>query len=264
MDFGHLGRNDATARLYQRRLLPLADRAGVDSPHGDSPHVVGPVERGHEHLKRRVGFHFRTGNRVEHHLDQRPHRIAANLRVVRGIALLAAGEDVRQLAEHLVGAQIHKQVECLVEHLVRSSVATVDLVDHDDRLEAELHCLGKHEPRLRQGAFGGIDQHERPVGHPQHSLHLAAEIGVAGRVDEIDFHTPVVQGDVLCQDRDSTLAFEIVGIEDAVAHQLGRPKLAALTQKAIDQRRLAVVDVGDDGNISNIAAAHENSSEEGH
>ena len=88
------------------------------------------------------------------------------------------------------------------------------------------------------------------------ALDLAAEIGVAGRVDEIDLHVLVVHGDVLGEDRDAPLALQFVGIEDAIADQLAGAELAALPEQAIDQRRLAVVDVGDDGDIADVVATH--------
>ncbi len=66
-----------------------------------------------------------------------------------------------------------------------------------------------------------------------------------------------MQGDVLGQDRDAPLALQVVGVEDALAHQLAVAELAALAQQAIDQRGLAVVDVGDDGNVADIVATHD-------
>ena len=65
-------------------------------------------------------------------------------------------------------------------------VRPVDLVDDDDRLQADLQRLAEHELGLRHRAFGGIDQHDGAVHHVEDALDLAAEIGVAGRVDDVD------------------------------------------------------------------------------
>ena len=163
---------------------------------------------------------------------------------------------MREVAEHVLAAQVHQQLERFVEHFVRPGVGPVDLVDDDDRLQPALERLGEHVPRLRHRPLGRVDQHQRPVGHPQHALHLAAEVGVAGRVDEVDLHAVVVEGDVLGQDRDAPLALQVVRVEDAIADELAGAELAALAQQAIDQRRLAVIDVGDDGDIANVGATH--------
>ncbi len=152
--------------------------------------------------------------------------------------------------------QFEKQLESLVQHFVGTGVGAIDLVDHDDRLQAAFERLGQHEPSLRHGPFGGVDQHERPVGHSQDALDLAAEIGVARRVDQIDLHVLVVHGDVLSEDGDSPLALQFIGIEDAIPDQLAGAELAALPEQAIDERRLAVVNVGDNSDITNVVATH--------
>ena len=85
--------------LHQGDLLAGADRAGVDAADGDAADVVGPVEVRDEHLQRRVGVDFRAGHVVEHHVQQRLHRVAAHGGVVRGVAFLAGGEDVREIVE---------------------------------------------------------------------------------------------------------------------------------------------------------------------
>ena len=46
--------------------------------------------------------------------------------------------------------------------------------------------LAEHELGLRHRPFERVDQDEGTVGHLEGALDLAAEIGVAGRVDEVD------------------------------------------------------------------------------
>ena len=52
------------------------------------------------------------------------------------------------------------------------------------------------------------------VGHLEDALDLAAEVGVAGRVDDVDLDVAELEGDVLGQDGDAALAFQVVGVED--------------------------------------------------
>ena len=52
------------------------------------------------------------------------------------------------------------------------------------------------------------------------ALDFAAEVGVARRIDEVDLHAFVMDGDVLGEDRDAALALEVVRVEDAVADEL--------------------------------------------
>ena len=51
--------------------------------------------------------------------------------------------------------------------------------------------LARNEAGLRHRAFDGIDQQQHAVDHRQHALDLAAEIGVPGRVDDVDMRAVV-------------------------------------------------------------------------
>ena len=123
--------------------------------------------------------------------------------------------------------------------------------------------LAQHVAGLRHGALGGVHQQQHAVGHLQHPLDLAAEVGVAGGVDDVDVvvvarAVGVVDRAVLGQDRDAPLALQRVGVEDALALQFALAELAALAEELVDQRRLAVVDVGDDGDVANLLIGHGN------
>ena len=62
----------------------------------------------------------------------------------------------------------------------------------------------------------------------------------------------IVNARDLGEDRDAALAFELVGVHDAVGDGFVVTKNAALLQKSVDQRRLAVVNVRDDRDVSNV------------
>ena len=73
---------------------------------------------------------------------------------------------------------------------------------------------------------------------------------MARRVDDVDQQVVVVDGRVLGQDRDAALALEIVAVHRALGDPLVGAERAALMQQRVDQRRLAVIDVGDDGDVA--------------
>ena len=79
--------------------------------------------------------------------------------------------------------------------------------DHD-RLEPLGERLARDEARLRHRAFDRVDEKQHPVHHGQHALHLAAEVGVAGGVDDVDVGAAVADGAVLGEDGDTALALE--------------------------------------------------------
>src|SRR5207302_1633399 len=82
--------------------------------------------------------------------------------------------------------QLHERVEDLVEDLDGPGVGAVDLVDDDDRPELVAERLAEDELGLGHRPLEGVDQHERAVGHRQGALDLAAEVGVAGGVNQVD------------------------------------------------------------------------------
>ena len=129
-------------------------------------------------------------------------------------------------------------------------VGAVDLVDDDNDAVAELQRLAEHEARLRHGALGGVDEQDDTVDHLQDTLDLAAEVGVARGVDDVDLRVAVAHGGILGQDRDAALALQIVGVHDAVDDLLIFAVDAALLEHLVDQGGLAVVNVGDDGDVS--------------
>jgi len=152
--------------------------------------------------------------------------------------------------------EFHQQLESLVQHLKRPGVGPIDLVDQDDRLQPALQGFGQYETGLGHDAFGGVDQDQRAVGHPQHTFHFAAEIRVARRVDDVDLDALVRQRNVLGQDRNPAFPLQVVAVQDTIADQLTVTKLAALPQQAVDQGRFAVVDVGDNHDIPKVFATH--------
>ena len=117
-------------------------------------------------------------------------------------------------------------------------------------LRPDFERLGDHELGLRQRALGGIHQHQRAVHHVEDALDLAAEIGVAGRVDDVDARVLPQDRRGLGQDGDAALALEIVGIHRALGDPLVLAEGAGLLQQAVDQRGLAMVDMGDDGDVA--------------
>ena len=124
-------------------------------------------------------------------------------------------------------------------------------------LQAKGQRLLGHEAGLRHRAFDGIDQQQHAIDHAQHALDLAAEVGVARRVDDVDVDAVVVDRGVLGQDGDAALLLQVVGIHHALGHVLVGGEGAGLAEQLVDQRGLAVVNVGDDGDVADRARTWE-------
>ena len=116
----------------------------------------------------------------------------------------------------------------------------------------QLQRLLQHEAGLRHGALRRIDEQQNTVDHLEDTLDLAAEIGVARGIDDVDFRSLIMHGGILGQNGNAALTLQIARVHHAVHHSLILAVDAALLEHLIDQRRLAMVNVRDDGDISNV------------
>ena len=91
--------------------------------------------------------------------------------------------------------------------------------------------------------------------------HLVAEIDVSRRVDEVQHvvfagERAVVQRDRLALDRDPALPLDVHVVQKLVLElTFGHPSREL--DQSIGQRRLAMVDVGDDAEIADVLLVHD-------
>ena len=190
----------------------------------------------------------------EYGVKQRPQVLARHFPVGRGRAVAAGGEDDGAVELFVGGVQFQKQFQRLVHHLGAARVGAVGLVDDDDDLEVQLQRLFEYEARLRHRPLEGVYQQKHAADHLEYALHLAGKVGVAGGIDDVDAHALVVYGGVLGKNGDAALALQIVGIHHALGHLLVFAEHAALLEHLVHQRGLAVVHVGDDGDVANVVS----------
>ena len=177
----------------------------------------------------------------------------------RGLPGLGLAVDDREVDLLLGGVEVEEQLVGLVDDLGDAGVGTVDLVDDEDDRHVLRERLAQHEAGLRQRALGGVDEQRDAVDHRQAALDLAAEVGVAGGVDDVDEQVLATDRGVLREDGDALLALEVHRVHDAVGD--GALVLlvlgvgAGLQQHRVDEGRLAVVDVGDDRDVADVVAA---------
>ena len=239
-----------TVALGQRDVLSRPERAARHLAHGDTARVGGVFERGDEHLGRAF-YHGRFGYLVDDGVQQRDERVGRLVPFVRHPALFGRAVDGLVVELLLGGVEREHQVENLLVDHFGTAVGLVDLVDHHDGLLAQRQRLLQHEPGLGHGAFEGVDQQQYAVAHVQHALDLAAEVGVARGVDDVDFIILVNYRDVLREDRDTAFAFEVVVVEDQLAGLLGVVAQDVAGQDhLVYERGFAVIHVCNNCNIA--------------
>ena len=243
--------------LHHRHAVAFGERhvharpkcAARHLAHGDTPHVRRVFERGDEHL--RSPLHTgRFGNIVDYRVEQRCDVVGTFAQFVGHPPLLGAAVHGTVVELLFVGIEGEHQVEHLLVHKLRTAVGLVHLVYHHNGFLAQRQRLLKYEPRLGHGPLESVHKQQHSVGHVQHALHLAPEIGVTGRVDDVYLVVLIDDRNILGENRDSPLPFDIVVVEYEFARRSGVPEQMSLEYHLIHQRGFAVVYMGDDGDVA--------------
>ena len=153
--------------------------------------------------------------------------------------------------------RLAEQIGDLLGDALGLGAGEVDLVQARDQLEARLDRQVGVGDRLRLDALRGVDDQQRALACGQGARDLVGEVDVAGRVDQVQLvGLPVVRRLVehahrLGLDRDPALALEVHRVEQLGAHRARVDRVGQL-EDPIGQRRLAVVDVGDDREVADV------------
>ena len=153
-----------------------------------------------------------------------------------------------------VGTEVHEQLVDGIDRLGGLGVRSVDLVDGHDHRQVPRHGLLEHVPRLGQRTLRRVDEQEDGVDHQQAALDLAAEVGMARGVDDVQPHVAVLDAGLLGQDGDALFAFEIARVHNSLGDDLVGAERARLAKHRVDERGLAVVDMGHDRHVADVVA----------
>ncbi len=222
-----------------------------DARDSEAPQIVAVVEVRHQNLQwsRRISLGQR--DRLHDGVEQRTQILASAFDVGRSRAYLGVGVEHGEVQLIFFSVEIDEQVVDFVEHFLRAGVGAVDLINNDDGRQLGFERFAQNVAGLRQRSFARIYQQHDAVDHFQGALDFAAEIAVAGRVDDVDLYVVIEDGGVLGEDGNPALAFQFVRVHHPVDVVLVGAKCSALLQHGVNQRGLAVVNVGDDGDIAN-------------
>ena len=230
--------------------LPTPDLAAPHAPDHDAPEVLGVVQVGDEHLEGGREVYLGSRDLLQHRLEELPHVIPRLVQVFESPAFAGHGVQDGEIQLLVGGAEVGHQVEGEVDDLVGAGVRAVHFVDDHDGLEAEFDGLAQHEARLGHGALGGVHEQEAAVHHAEDAFDLAAEVRVAGGVDDVDLDALVLHGRVLGQYGYAPLPLQHVGVHGAIGDLLPVPELQGLPEQSVHERGLAVIDVRDDGDVA--------------
>ena len=215
------------------------------------------VEHPHQHHHAEVG----VVPGVDQQGLQRRGRVALGRRQAGddGLQHLVDAQAGLGRALHGVGGVDADDVLDLLAHPVRLGGRQVDLVQHRHDLVVVVDGLVDVGQGLGLDALAGVHHQDRALAGGQRAADLIGEVDVAGRVHQVEDIVlavvgPVVEPHGLGLDGDAALALELHGVEHLLLH-LARGQAAGLLDQAVGEGRLAVVDVGDDGEVADVGRA---------
>ena len=146
----------------------------------------------------------------------------------------------------------------LLPYLLGFGRGQVDLVENRYDLMARIERVVDVGERLRFDALAGVDHQQRPFAGRQRPRDFVGEVDMAGRVHQVEDVILAVLGAVvqphrLRLDGDAALALDIHGIEHLLlARHFAVRQPARHLDQAVGQRRFAMVDMGDDGEVADV------------
>jgi hypothetical protein len=139
----------------------------------------------------------------------------------------------------------------LTQHAVRVGASTVDLVDEDQRGDAQAAQRPHQHAGLRLHALDRRNDQDGAVEDTEDPLHLRDEVGVAGRVDDVDDDTVQLERHNRRLDGDPTppLQRERVGLGGPGVDAAELVDDAGVVQEPLGQARLAGVNMGENPQV---------------
>ena len=140
-----------------------------------------------------------------------------------------------------------QEVDDLVLHLVGHRIGHVALVDDGNDLQIVVDGHIEIGDGLSLNALSGIHHQKRTLAGGNGTGHLIGEVHVARSVDKVQRVLAIVHLDGMTLDGDAALLLEIHVVEHLALRHLERTRHL---EHAVCQRALAVIDVGNDAEIT--------------
>jgi hypothetical protein len=148
--------------------------------------------------------------------------------------------------------------------ITSSGLPPIDLVQHRDDGEVVIERQVQVGQGLRFDALCGIHQQDRALAGGEAARHLVGEVDVPGGVDHVEREDVASRArrdcprhpNGLALDSDAALALDVHAVEVLGAH-VPVADDAGDAEHAVGERRLAVIDVGDDAEVADLRGVGE-------
>ncbi len=233
-------------------LLVRLHFTALDTADADNANIVVVVELRDLHLQSAFNINVWRRNAVNNRLIQRSH-VFSHVFVIQTCDTVQRRSVNDREVQLLVGCvEVNEQVEDLINNPVRTRARAVNFVDNHDWFQAMGECFFGYEARLRHWAVKCVNHQQHGIHHGHHALNFTTEVGVPRGINDVD--TVVIPFDrgVFSEDGNPTLFLQIVGVHHAFLSFGTRIERTGLLQQLINQGSFTMVNVRDDGDITQI------------
>jgi hypothetical protein len=214
------------------------------------------VKVGHEERKRGIGICARRGDGIEDGIEKIGHtsgfdfwgKVAVPLE--SGVAFFGGNVNGREVELGVGGVEFEEEFKDLIENLLGIGVFAIDLIENNDGFGPDFEGFTENELGLGLRTFGGINDKEDAIDHAEDAFDFSTEIGVAWGIDNVNADIVIFEGGVFGFDGDTPFPLEVHGVHHAFGDNLVGAEGTCLAEELIHESGLAVIDVGNDCNIS--------------
>src|SRR5712672_3767026 len=216
VELGDAGGIEFAVELADANFRAALDGAVEHAADGDAAEKIAVIEIHHLDLQDAFRIAGRRGDGFDDSLEERQEIFRVIADFAMGHADACVGVNDRKIELVFRSVEVDEKIVDFVEHFLGASVGAIDFIEHDDGWQLGRKGLLQDIASLRQRAFAGVNQDNDAIDHAQRTLDFAAEIAVAGRVNDIDFSVVKKESGILGENGDAALALEIVGIHDTL------------------------------------------------
>ena len=203
-----------------------------------------------ERRSRKAGKQFALGNHARQRCDGKLTRLKKLLErclIQRGSVLLNGAAR-----QQFVGVQaaFGKTLPELRQQCIAAGILQIDFVDKDERRNVIARKQAPQGFGVPLHAIVGTHNQNRVVQRAQRALRLGRKIDMPRRIHEHDVGIAVVEYSLRREDRNATLALDLVRIQMriAIVHAAALANATRVEQHGLGQRGLAGIDMRQDSN----------------
>ena len=238
--------------IQNDNLVIDAQYAVFNLTDADTAQIFAVVNRRNQSLCRRIHIPLGCRNVVDDCFKQRLHIPFSCISILGRIAASCRCEYKGRIQLVFVCIQLHEQLQNLIHNLIRACFGSIHLIYADNNRVIQLQRLAQNEFCLGHRPFKCIHHQHNAVYHFQHTLYLAAEIGMSGGINDVDFGIAIVYGCVFGKNGNPSFPFNIAAVHDSFLYLLIGTEDTALSEQLIHQCGFAVVNVGNNRYVSDI------------